>query len=284
MNSLSRSASRLAVLAGVAGALLFWLLDAASEKFVFGMPGTFLDILFCPLGSHEFRTRMLATAVILLLVSAVAVLLRRKENSEASLRHGRFLVEEMAVELKHNNQQLLAEIDRRKEVEQRLENLADTDQLTGVYNRRKFDELLNLHLRQEARYRRGLCLLMLDIDYFKAVNDQFGHAVGDEILKELARLIDGHRREADSFFRIGGEEFCMITFASSDGNLKTAAEKIRQAVAGHEFGKAGRLTISIGATAWRQGDDYYSLFKRADAALYEAKQAGRDRVMIANPV
>lgn len=283
MTPLSRSASRLAALSGIASAVLFWLLDAATEKYLLGSPGSFLDILCCP-GSHEFLVRVLATAFILALVFVATFLLRRKENSEAQLRHGRFLLEEMTVELKHNNEKLKAEIERRKAVEQRLENLADTDQLTGIYNRRKFDELLNLELRQEARYHRGLCLMMLDIDYFKSINDQFGHAVGDEVLKELARLIDGQRREADSFFRIGGEEFCLTTFASNGDNLRTAAEKIRRTVAEHPFDKIAHLTISIGATAYRQGDDYYSLFKRADAALYEAKQAGRNRVVVAKPV
>lgn len=283
MNSLSRSASRLAALSGIVGALLFWLLDAATEKYLTGASGSFLDILCCPDG-HALRIRVLATALILALVFAATWLLRRKENSEAQLRHGRFLLEEMAAELKHNNEKLKAEIERRKAIEQRLETLAETDQLTGIYNRRKFDELINLDLRQEARYHRGLCLMMLDIDHFKAINDQSGHAVGDEVLKELSRLIDGQRREADSFFRIGGEEFCVTTFASNGDNLNTAAEKIRKAVAEHAFDKVGHLTISIGATAYRQGDDYYSLFKRADAALYEAKQAGRNRVVVAKPV
>jgi diguanylate cyclase (GGDEF)-like protein len=280
MKSLSRHASYAAALLGLVGAAMFWLLDATTEKFLIGSNESFHDILICP-GTHEFRIRLLATGLILFLVFIATLLLRRKEDNEARLRHGRFLLEEMTLELGQKNEILRAEIIRRKAIEQRLEALADTDQLTSIYNRRKFDELLNIELRQETRYPRGLCLMMLDIDHFKKINDRLGHAAGDTVLKEIAHLIDDSRREADTFFRVGGEEFCLITFASNGANLETAAEKIRKTIAQHDFDKAGHLTISIGATHYRPGDDYDSLFKRVDGALYKAKQSGRDQVVIA---
>jgi diguanylate cyclase (GGDEF)-like protein len=280
MKSLSRLASYGELLFGIVGALLFWLLDASIEKFLIGSEQSFLAILFCP-GTHEFRIRLLATFLILLLVSIATLLLRHKEDSEAQMQHGRFLIEEMAIQMKHKNEKLEAEIAHRKAVEKRLETLAETDQLTGIHNRRKFVELLNLELREEARYRRGLCLAMLDIDHFKRVNDRLGHSAGDSVLKELAQLIEANRREADSFFRIGGEEFCLITFASNGGNLETACEKIRSLVHGHDFAQTGHLTVSIGATHYQPGDDFDALYKRADGALYQAKQTGRDRVVIA---
>lgn len=280
MRTLSRLASYGEALFGLLGVVVFWLVDASVEKYLIGSGQSFYDILICP-GTHEFRTRLLATALILALAFIASILLRHKENYEARMRHSRFLLEEMALEMRQKNERLEAEIARRKEVEKRLENLADTDQLTGIHNRRKFDDLFNLALRQEARYRRGLCLAILDIDHFKHVNDRLGHAAGDTVLKELARLIEDSRREADSFFRIGGEEFALITFASNGTNLETACEKIRLAVSLHEFVNAGHLTVSIGATHYQPGDDYDSLFKRADSALYQAKQSGRDRVVIA---
>ncbi|MDD5365261.1 MAG: GGDEF domain-containing protein [Gallionellaceae bacterium] len=279
MKTLSRFFSYGEALLGIVGALLFWLVDATIEKYLIGSTQSYLDILLCP-GTHEFRIRLLATGLILLLVFIAALLLRRKEDSEAQMQHSRFLVEEMAIKLGQKNERLQVEIAHRKAIEQRLETLAETDQLTGVYNRRKFDELMNLELRQEPRYHRGLSLAMLDIDHFKEVNDRHGHAVGDAVLQELARLIESTRREADSFFRVGGEEFCLITFASNGANLETACEKIRKAVTEHDFDKAGHLAISIGATQYQDGDDYDSLFKRADAALYKAKRTGRDRVVI----
>lgn len=280
MNAHSRRSSYGAVLIGLVGAALFWLLDAALEKFVAGIDQPYLDILFCP-GTVEFRTRLMATALIIVLVLLAAWLLRRKEDSLARLQHGRFLLEEMAIELGHKNEKLKAEIGRRKAIEERLATLADTDELTGIHNRRKFDELLNLELRQEARYQRGLCLMMLDIDHFKDINDHFGHAIGDDVLKELAYLVEEIRRDADSFFRVGGEEFCLITFASNGANLETACEKIRKAVSAHAFEVIEHLTVSVGATHYQAGDTRESIFKRADGALYKAKQTGRDRVVIA---
>ncbi|NTV96647.1 MAG: GGDEF domain-containing protein [Thiobacillus sp.] len=279
MKSHSRLASYGEALLGLAGAVLFWVLDAAIEKFAFGHEQTYSDLLFCP-GTAEFRTRLLATGLIVVLVLVAAWLLRRKENTLASLQHGRFLLEEMAIELGHKNEKLKAEITRRKAIEERLATLADTDELTGIYNRRKFDELIALELRQEARYQRGLCLMMLDIDHFKAINDRHGHPVGDEVLKELAFLIEDIRRDADTFFRVGGEEFCLLTFASNGAHLETACEKIRKSVATHAFAEVAHLTISIGATQYQAGDSRETIFKRADAALYKAKQTGRDRVVI----
>lgn len=279
MRTLSRLASYGEASFGVIGAAVFWLLDAAIEKYLVGSEQSFYDILVCP-GTHEFRIRLLGTLLILLLVSIATLLLRRKEDSEARLQHGRFLLEEMTVELSHKNERLQAEIIRRKLVEQKLEDMAGTDQLTGIYNRRKFDELLNLALREEVRYPRGLCLMMLDIDHFKAVNDRLGHAVGDAVLEELAQLIEGTRREADSFFRIGGEEFALITFASNGANLETACEKVRKLVSQNVFDSAGHLTISVGATHYQADDSFDTIYRRADAALYKAKESGRDQVVI----
>jgi diguanylate cyclase (GGDEF)-like protein len=122
---------------------------------------------------------------------------------------------------------------------------------------------------------------MLDIDHFKEVNDHFGHAVGDGVLKDLARLVESTKREADSFFRVGGEEFCLITFSANGSSLETMADKLRQAIAQHPFPKAGRLTISIGVARFKPEDTYDSLFKRADNALYQAKQTGRNKVVLA---
>lgn len=280
MKSLSRTASWGEALFGLTGAALFWLLDACIDKYLIGADQPWFEVLISP-EPHEFRTRLLATGLILILVFIATVLLRHKEDSEAQLQHGRFLLEEMAIELGQKNERLKAEIAHRKAIEKQLETLAETDQLTGIHNRRKFDEIINLELRREARYSRGLCLAMIDIDHFKDVNDRHGHAVGDSVLKELAQLIENNRREADSFFRVGGEEFCLITFADNGANLETACEKIRKMIAENSFEQAGHLTISIGASHYTPDDSYDTLFKRADGALYKAKQTGRNRVVVA---
>ncbi|HEX8979420.1 MAG TPA: GGDEF domain-containing protein [Parasulfuritortus sp.] len=279
MKTLSRSSSRLATAVGLVAAVLFWAVDLWIECSYFHPGGSCLNLLLHPEPS-KLAVRLLASAIILLLIFQSTILLRHREDAEARLAHGSFLLEELTIELKQKNDRLQLEIARRKAMEQQLETLAVTDQLTGIYNRRRFDDMLNQHIRQEARYPRGLALLMLDIDRFKDVNDHLGHAAGDEVLRELARLISESKRAADDFFRIGGEEFCLITFSDGDGNLETTAEKLRQTVAEHTFPKAGRLTVSIGVTRFQPDDDYDRLFKRTDDALYLAKQTGRNKVVI----
>jgi diguanylate cyclase (GGDEF)-like protein len=279
MKVLSRTSSHIATAVGLAAAALFWALDLFVECRYFHPNSTCLDLLLHP-EPGRLWVRLLASALILLLIIQNTILLRHREEAEAKDAHSRFLLEELTIELGQKNEALHHEIARRKTMEKALQDLAVTDQLTGIYNRRKFDELLNLQIRQEARYPRGLALLMMDIDHFKNVNDRLGHAVGDEVLKELSQLINATKRDADDFFRVGGEEFCLITFCFNGGNLETTAEKLRSTIENHDFPKAGHLTISIGVTRFKPDDNHESLFKRADDALYEAKQTGRNRVVI----
>lgn len=268
------------VAAGVTAVALFWLLDAAIDHFYNDPDIPFIDCLLHP-GATEIWARLLETLLFLLLGILAATLLYLKENAEARLRHSGFRLEELMAELAQKNEILQREIHHRQEIERQLAKLSVTDQLTGIFNRRKFDETLQAELRQEARYPRGLALITLDIDHFKDINDLYGHAEGDTVLKELAQQITATMREADSFFRVGGEEFSLITFAPDSDSLALAAEKLRRAVATHVFRGVGRLTISLGASLYHAGDDYDSLCQRADEALYQAKDGGRNQVMVA---
>jgi diguanylate cyclase (GGDEF)-like protein len=279
MKFLSRSSSHLATTVGLVAAAIFWIADLFAECHYFHHGNSCLDLLLQPEPSRLW-VRLLASVIILLLIVQHTILLRHKEDTEARLNHSSFLLKELTIELRQKNENLRHEITRRKAMEIQLENLATTDQLTGIYNRRKFDEILDSQIRQEVRYPRGLALLMIDIDHFKEVNDHLGHATGDEVLKELAQLIERNKREADDFFRVGGEEFCLITFCVNGGNLETTAEKLRHAVSEHQFPKIEQLTISIGVTRFKPGDDYDNLLKRADDAMYLAKQGGRNQVVI----
>ena len=279
MKAMSRSASHLATAVGLGAAILFWVADIVVECHFFHSGHTCLQVLLHPEPSRLWL-RFLASAVILLLIVETTIQLRHKEDAEAKLTHSTFLLKEMAIELSQKNENLRHEITRRKDAEKQLETLAVTDQLTGVYNRRKFDDTLRQHVRQESRYPLGLALLMLDIDRFKDVNDHLGHAAGDEVLKELTGLIMANKRDADDFFRVGGEEFCLITFGKERGSLGTTAEKLRQIVAEHVFSQVGHLTVSIGATHFVPGDNYDSLLKRSDDALYAAKQTGRNKALV----
>ena len=164
------------------------------------------------------------------------------------------------------------------EKNRQLEVLSVTDKLTGLYNRRKLDELLDEELARTRRYAAPLSIIMLDIDHFKRVNDAHGHGVGDEVLVGVAQLLREHIREADALGRMGGEEFLVVCRHSNAADCMVVAAKLRQAVAAHDFPGVGRVTASMGVAAGRPDDTAATLLARADAALYRAKGAGRNRV------
>lgn len=159
-----------------------------------------------------------------------------------------------------------------------LEVLAVTDKLTGLYNRRKLDEVLDEELARARRYEVDLSIIMLDIDHFKRVNDTYGHGVGDEVLAALATLLHTHSRESDALVRLGGEEFVVVCRHSNAQQSLCAATKLREAIAAHQFPGVGPVTASFGLATFRTDDTVASLLARADAGLYRAKTGGRNRV------
>jgi diguanylate cyclase (GGDEF)-like protein len=159
-----------------------------------------------------------------------------------------------------------------------LELLATRDQLTGAYNRNKFDDLIHNELSRLDRYNQPFSLMMFDIDHFKHINDTYGHHTGDLVLAELAQLLKTHLRETDTLTRWGGEEFLILSPGIGLEQAVAMAWKIHNLVAEHTFPAAGHLTISLGVTEARPGDTPDDLLIRADTALYEAKDKGRSRV------
>ncbi|NWF07554.1 diguanylate cyclase [Pseudomonas salomonii] len=161
-----------------------------------------------------------------------------------------------------------------------LLNLATHDALTGVYNRRRFDEKLAENSLLFQRTGRTFALLLIDADYFKRVNDSYGHAVGDEVLCQLAALIESNTRATDFVARYGGEEFAvLLPEVEEPDSPEVVAEKIRAAVAAATFAAVGHVTVSIGVSIAESADrDSSALLKRADMQLYQAKGAGRNRV------
>jgi diguanylate cyclase (GGDEF)-like protein len=161
------------------------------------------------------------------------------------------------------------------------------DELTGLANRRRVDEELPERLAQ-ARERRGmLCIAALDLDHFKRVNDSFGHAVGDDVLRIVGRLLLAHTRTGDLVARIGGEEFLALFNATPLGSAAEACERLRGAIAAHDWASVAaglKVTVSIGLCSADGALDVRHAIARADAALYAAKRAGRDRVEIASSV
>ena len=164
------------------------------------------------------------------------------------------------------------------EKNRQLEILSITDRLTGLYNRHKLDALLQSELARCQRYGGVFSLILLDVDHFKAVNDRFGHPVGDCVLRDIARKLEENKRGADTLGRWGGEEFMLISPDTAlDGALQFA-EKLREAVEKHCDPTAGGVTASFGVASFRDGDSLKDLVARADQALYRSKHMGRNRV------
>lgn len=161
-----------------------------------------------------------------------------------------------------------------------VEELSVTDPLTGIYNRKRFDEELGVEIARARRYADPLTLIMFDIDHFKAVNDSHGHAAGDLVLKEIAALVKSMIRSADVFSRWGGEEFLVLLPQTDLDGAYKMADKLRNSICAVSFSGVGRVTGSFGVTAFTDIDDRDSFLKRVDDALYEAKDAGRNRVVV----
>ena len=188
------------------------------------------------------------------------------------------------------NRELEAKIHERThelaEANARLAQLAVTDGLTGLYNHRHFHERLTLEVERSQRSGLPLSLLMLDVDHFKQFNDTFGHPAGDEVLRQLARVLADTRRANDVVARYGGEEFAVILVDTAKFTAAKVAERVRERVYANDFSeaapKAGKLGVSIGvATFPDDGSDVEALVRAADTALYAAKRAGRNRVVLA---
>lgn len=159
-----------------------------------------------------------------------------------------------------------------------LEQLAAQDKLTNLYNRRKLDESFALEVARAERYGRPLSAILLDIDHFKAVNDTYGHPVGDAVLTETADRLRAALRTSDIPGRWGGEEFLILCPETPLETAVQLAERLRQNYETRDFPVAGRLTASFGVAAHRKGRRAEDILLLADAALYRAKNGGRNRV------
>jgi len=159
-----------------------------------------------------------------------------------------------------------------------LARLSVTDRLTGIYNRMKLDEALAAEIQRCRRYDQALAIVLIDIDHFKRINDTYGHQAGDRALIEIAGLLSESSRETDVVGRWGGEEFMILLPHTDLAGASRLAEKMRTTIAEHEFAGIGQQTASFGVAAYIIDDQPNDLVARADAALYEAKRAGRNQV------
>jgi len=162
--------------------------------------------------------------------------------------------------------------------------LSVRDELTGINNRRYFQQMLNMEWKRAIRFKRDLSLIMIDVDHFKSYNDTFGHLEGDRALKQIGQTLRKHLREVDTVARFGGEEFVLLLPDTDKRGAIAVAEKVRLLVEGHSFLSAEnretrQMTISAGISTYPDDvDDIDDLIDHADIALYRAKENGRNRI------
>ena len=161
-----------------------------------------------------------------------------------------------------------------------MREMAITDELTGLPNRRGFYGEVEKLLWLSGRYKHSLVLAIFDIDHFKSINDNFGHPVGDEVLKDFAEVITDRIRKTDLLARIGGEEFILVMPETSRSDARHLLNRLRVAVSYHDFPHGEKVTVSVGYTDYSGSEKIEGLMDVADKALYKAKKDGRDRIVL----
>lgn len=170
-----------------------------------------------------------------------------------------------------------------KELKSSLHDLYDAatkDEKTGAYNHRFFKNIFLMELEKAKRGKQKICLVVIDIDFFKKLNDSHGHLVGDEILKELVVILTKTLRKYDVLSRFGGEEFFVLLPQTSIIQGKRISERLRKSLTSGKLMKKYNVTISVGITEYKEKDNFERMVKRADKALYLSKKGGRNRVSV----
>jgi diguanylate cyclase (GGDEF)-like protein len=190
---------------------------------------------------------------------------------------------ELIHQVEHRSDRIVS-IEKEKILQERqiarLDEISNKDVLTGLDNRRRLEEILDVELYRAKRYKESLTTILLDIDNFKSVNDTFGHSVGDAVLRELAFVVRDNIRTSDYFCRWGGEEFQIVSPETSKEGALILAEKLREIIEAKDFAQGVGITASFGVTEFNPlSDDKYSMFDRVDAAMYIAKAKGRNKVV-----
>ena len=168
--------------------------------------------------------------------------------------------------------------DDKEKMLQELKLLVNIDSMTQIFNRKRVEEILISEIKRSNRYETPLSILLLDIDKFKNINDNYGHNIGDEVLKAFADLVKLNIRETDYFGRWGGEEFLIILPSTDLNDAYTIAEKIRIIVEKQSINTLQKITISIGVTQLDHDNTYTDMIRKADFSMYNAKANGRNRV------
>ena len=200
-----------------------------------------------------------------------------RENSQKTLIA--FNVE-LEKKIKSRTNELEIQKTRAEKAVEELKIIAITDRLTGLYNRLKLDESLENEFYRAHRYAHQFAVILLDLDFFKSVNDTYGHQEGDQVLMEVAKILQKQVREIDIVGRWGGEEFLIIYPSTNLHGVLSVAEKMRSKIEKYNFPAVGTITASFGVTVWYPDDMIESMIARVDKALYKAKDNGRNRVEV----
>ena len=231
--------------------IIFWSLDAVIDFYIFGSDSSIIAEILTPEPVELWMRIVVVSLFISFSFYAKKLLTKQSEISNQLEQH-------------------------KKE----LEILATTDPLTLLPNRREFSRMLAIEIAREQRSNSGFLLVMCDIDYFKKVNDKYGHNIGDDVLKSFAKILMASTREMDMIARWGGEEFALLIPNSNIQLASTIVNKIRERIESTNFKDVGNITASFGVTSYKENDDEQSLFSRADKVLYKAKENGRNRIEI----
>jgi diguanylate cyclase (GGDEF)-like protein len=261
---------------------LFWLMDSTVDFCFFNEDKLTFQATLISSEPMDLWMRSLVIVILLLFSFISRKILRDEMRAKLELEDYKTelenKVEERTREIHIRNEELLKEIVIRKKVEEELQQLAITDPLTGIYNRRMFHQLLEGEIERDRRYRSGLGLILCDLDHFKIINDNFGHDVGDKVLQVFAANTRKHLRDSDILARWGGEEFIILIPQTNLEKTLVIAEKLQSETEIITLPPVGCFTCSFGVTFFCDDDTVESFIKRADDALYLAKRNGRNRV------
>lgn len=172
------------------------------------------------------------------------------------------------------------DIDQRRIMEETMKELAYTDALTGLGNRRLLMEAGNYEIERGLRYNHSISLLLIDLDNYKLINDTYGHIVGDEVLVQFAHCLKNILRDTDIKVRYGGDEFVILLIESDQQAAVDTAQRLQEAVKAENFGIRESLTISVGQTTLKPNDTLIEMLQRSDRALFEAKKLGKNITVI----
>jgi len=247
--------------------MLEFFIDDAELFFARNLPGSINSGVWQEDGIHDDEQAMLAQAVIADDVQFLLIRLLKGDFSE------RLHV------LRKAREQLLERRTLTTDLET-FRHRAHVDGLTQVLNKESLIECLQKEIEITQGNAAPLSLAMVDIDFFKRVNDEYGHLCGDAVLAALGQLLRQTLRRGDIVARFGGEEFVIITPYATLGQCCRIAEKLRTTIEEHDFSPVPRITVSIGCTTYIPGESWEKILQRADIALYDAKRSGRNMVKI----